>query len=278
MFAPKAGTGTSHRPSGRTRHCAFQGVFMAKPAVIVVGADKGGVGKTTVSRTVLDYFAANNIPTRAFDTEAPRGTLKRFHPAITEIVDVTSTSDQMKIFDTLNTATATVTVIDVRAGLLSPTLASLRDIGFLDAARSGQITFAVFPILGPSIASLDEIAETANFMMGARYFLVKNFINNTSFFEWDTATYNSYFKKIKDATELTIPKLNEMAYEQVEVASVPFLKFVANKGLQDEAANYSFVLRGYVRHWLANVWSEFDRIKLTDLVGSSGKASKGGGG
>ncbi len=32
---------------------------MAKPAVIVVGADKGGVGKTTVSRTVLDYFNAN---------------------------------------------------------------------------------------------------------------------------------------------------------------------------------------------------------------------------
>src|SRR5690606_16550890 len=100
-----------------------QGWDMAKPAVIVVGADKGGVGKTTVSRTVLDYFTANNIPTRAFDTEAPRGTLKRFHPDITEIVDMTSTSDQMKIFDTLNTATASVTVIDVRAGLLSPALA-----------------------------------------------------------------------------------------------------------------------------------------------------------
>ena len=28
------------------------------------------------------------------------------------------------------------------------------------------------------------------------------------------------------------------------------------------------MLRGYVRHWLANVWSEFDRIKLTDLVGT----------
>jgi hypothetical protein len=67
-------------------------------------------------------------------------------------------------------------------------------------------------------------------MQGAKYFLVKNFINNTSFFEWDQATYNSYFHRIKDATELTIPKLNEMAYEQVEVASVPFLKFVANKG------------------------------------------------
>ena len=29
---------------------------MAKPAVILVGADKGGVGKTTVSRALLDYF------------------------------------------------------------------------------------------------------------------------------------------------------------------------------------------------------------------------------
>ena len=153
---------------------------MAKPVVIVVGADKGGVGKTTVSRTLLDYFSANNVPTRAFDTESPRGTLKRFHPDITEIVDMTTTSDQMKIFDTLS-AGPSVTVIDVRAGLLSPALASLRDIGFLDAAKSGQITFAVFHILGPSIASLDEIAETANFMQGAKYFLVKNFINNTSF-------------------------------------------------------------------------------------------------
>src|SRR5919198_3865659 len=233
---------------------------MAKPVVIVVGADKGGVGKTTISRTLLDYFSANNVPTRAFDTESPRGTLKRFHPDITEIVDMTTTSDQMKIFDTLS-AGPSVTVIDVRAGLLSPALASLRDIGFLDAAKSGQITFAVFHILGPSIASLDEIAETANFMQGAKYFLVKNFINNTSFFEWDQATYNSYFKQFKDAVEITIPQLSEMAYEQVELVAAPFTNFIANKGANGLPANHSFVLRGYVRHWLENVWSEFDRVK-----------------
>jgi hypothetical protein len=26
------------------------------------------------------------------------------------------------------------------------------------------------------------------------------------------------------------------------------------------------VLRGYVRHWLAKVWKEYDRIGLLDLV------------
>ena len=240
---------------------------MAKPTVILVGADKGGVGKTTVARTLLDYFSAHQVPTRAFDTESPRGTLKRFHSDVAEVVDVTAIADQMKIFDTIGSANAKVTVIDIRAGLLSPTLKALNEIGFLDAAKKGQITFSVFHILGPSIASLEEIAETASIVGDANYFLVKNFINNTTFFDWDPATYNSYFNRIKGASEITVPKLNEMASEQVELAGAPFVSFVANKDGKGDTANYSFVLRGYVRHWLGNVWSEYDRVKLMDLVG-----------
>jgi len=241
--------------------------MMARPAVIIVGADKGGVGKTTVARTLLDYFAARRVPVRAFDTETPRGTLKRFHPDITTLVDLNEVPDQMKIFDTLSETQ--LTVIDIRAGLLSSTLRSLRDIGFIEAARKNQVTLAVFHILGPTIASLDEIADTATFLNDAKYFLVKNFINNTLFFEWDQATYDAYFRRVKNAVEITIPKLNEMACEQVELASVPFVSFIGNKGPLGESAAYSFVLRGYVRHWLGNVWGEYDRIKLADMLGEA---------
>src|SRR5213594_2114672 len=113
---------------------------MTKPAVVIIGADKGGVGKTTVARTLLDYFAAHQVRARAFDTEVPRGTLKRFHPNETDLVDVTYVPDQMKIFDTLHSAEAPVTLIDIRSGLLSPTLRALRDIGFIDAAKKDQLT------------------------------------------------------------------------------------------------------------------------------------------
>jgi len=239
---------------------------MAKPAVFLIGADKGGVGKTTVARALLDYFGARHVPTRAFDTESPRGTLKRFHPDVTEVVDVTSVPDQMKIFDTLSSADAKVTVIDVRAGQLSSTLQALSNIGFLELGRTGQITLAMFHILGPSIASLEEITETARFVGDAHYFLVKNHINETSFFEWDPETYKSYFKKIKDAQEVTIPKLNEMACEQVEVAGVPYVSLFDNK-------KYSFVLRGYVRHWLGQVWREFDRVRLVELISQKSERS-----
>lgn len=237
---------------------------MASPAVVLVGADKGGVGKTTVARTLLDYFAIRKIPARAFDTESPKGTLKRFHPDNTTIVDITQVRDQMRIFDTLSEAQ--VTVIDVRAGLLSTTLQALGDIGFTEAARRGQITFALVHILGPSISSLEEIARTAEQVTGTRYVLVRNYINNTPFFEWDQATYDGYFRRIKEAAEITVPKLNEMAAEQVDLAAVGYLSFVANKGARGEGASYSFVLRGYVRHWLGQIWAEYDRIKLLETL------------
>ena len=237
-----------------------------KPAVILVGADKGGVGKTTVSRALLDYLAARNILARAFDTEHPRGTLKRFHPGQTDIVDITSTPDQMRILDTLNVAGQKVSVVDVRAGQLAASLRALQEVGFLEAVKQRDYTFIVLHILGPSIASLDEIEETVPFISNANYFLVKNFINETTFFEWDPQTYAHYFRKAPHAGELTIPKLNEMAYEQVELAGVPFSTFVADRRADGASAGHSFVLRGYVRTWMRNISAEFDRIGMPQLL------------
>jgi hypothetical protein len=245
-----------------------------KPAVILVGADKGGVGKTTVSRTLLDYFSSRKITIRAFDTECPRGTLVRFHPSITDVVDVTSVQDQMKIFDTVESSGTQITLIDIRAGLMTPTLEALGKIGFLDMAKRGDLAFAVFHILGPSVASLDEIAETSKFLLDARYFLVKNYINNTTFFDWDEGTYNSYFNKIPHATEIVVPKLPEMANEKVELAAVPFATFVADKTANGLAAGNSFVLKGYVRHWLDSVFVEYDRVRLTDIMDEADSSGK----
>ena len=96
--------------------------------------------------------------------------------------------------------------------------------------------------------------------------MVKNFINNTYFFEWDEATHAAYFKRIPGAVGITIPKLVEMAAEQVDLASVPFATFIANKKQTGAPASYSFVLRGYVRHWLGRIWAEYDRVGLIDIL------------
>jgi hypothetical protein len=237
-----------------------------KPAVLMVGADKGGVGKTTVSRTVLDYLAAKNTIVRAFDAEHPRGTLQRFHPRITEVVDVTTAADQMKMIDTLSTSEIKVSLIDIRAGLLDETLKTLTEVGFFDLVDAGEFNFALMHVVGSSVASLDEIAEVLPYVKGKHYFIVKNFINDTSFFEWNPTIYRNYFKGAADAVEVTIPKLNEMAYEQVELEGVPFSDFVGNKQANGQPANNSLVLRGYVRTWMKQITNEYDRVGLHDRL------------
>lgn len=237
-----------------------------RPTVIVVGADKGGVGKTTIARAILDFLALNNIHARAFDTETPRGTLYRFHPEETTIVDLTEPADQMKIIDTLNTSDAKVSVIDVRAGGLSPALEALDDIGFFDAVKNGEFRFILLHVIGPSIASLEEIAEIAPYVADANYFMVKNHVNETTFFEWDPQTHAKYFEDVVTSGEITIPKLGELAYEQVELSGSPFSTFIANQDAEGNPTEHSFVLRGYVRTWLARVADEFERVGLLDLV------------
>ena len=119
---------------------------MAKPAVILVGADKGGVGKTTVARTLLDYFGAHQDP----DPGVRHRIAARHAQALPSRCQRSGgrhlgrRSDED--FRHALQREAWVTVIDVRAGLLSSTLQALSDIGFSNSAKKGQITFAVFHI------------------------------------------------------------------------------------------------------------------------------------
>lgn len=240
-----------------------------KPTLILVGADKGGVGKTTASRIILDYFARKNILTRAFDTENPRGSLHRFYPNITEVIDLGNVAHQMRVLDTMETSSVPVTVVDLKAGNLSYSLDLFERIGVLEAARNGMFTLGLVHVVGPSIASLDEIGEIAKYLQGIEYVVARNSINETNFFEWDEATYRKYFTQISKTHEINIPKLNEMAYEQVDVAGVTFKDFIDNRAADGSNGKFSFVLRGYVRKWCAEIDEEFARVKvLQDVIGT----------
>ena len=89
--------------------------------------------------------------------------------------------------------------------------------------------------------------------------IAKNFINETNFFEWDDKTYRKYFANANaNAAEIVLPKLNEMAYEQVDLAGVTFRDFIDNKAANGEPGNFSFVLRGYVRKWMSEIDAQLE--------------------
>jgi hypothetical protein len=207
-----------------------------KPSLIIVGADKGGVGKTTLTRALIDYLDANGVANRAFDTEneVPGGVLKRFFPDRVEIVDLADSDGQMRVFDTLG---ANVTVIDIRAGLLSPTLKMLAEIGFLDPAR---FSITVLHVVGNNQQSIDEVAPIAERLAGLRHIIVGNRVTDTKFAFPPAA--------------LDIPMLSARAAEAVDQANAPFSVFA--KG------GASAVLSGTVKYWLDRVFAQFKSAQL----------------
>ncbi|WP_036048714.1 hypothetical protein [Bradyrhizobium sp. Tv2a-2] len=210
------------------------------PHVLIVGADKGGVGKTTVSRTFVDYFETRGITVRSFDTEHPEGVLARFHPTKTKIINLEDPADQMLVFDNLNAAQ--VTLIDIRAGLLSKTLATLTEVGLLGGAQADRMRTSVVHVIGSNKASFDEIDKTASALAGARHHILLNHINK------------SKFAGLPDSVRdpIIVGQLNEMAADTVDRLSMGF------KAFWNDEANQSGVLRGYVDAWLNRTFKAYD--------------------
>jgi hypothetical protein len=225
------------------------------PLVIMVGADKGGVGKTTVSRALSDWLYARRAHARIFDSESPAGDLKRFVPAA-DVIDIAKVQDQMRVFDSLDG----VTVLDVRAGLFSPTLRALDEAKLLADVRAGSLNLALLHVLGPTITSLNEVAAAAATIGGGvKHFLVKNHVNETEFFEWDgDSRFTAHFKAM-DPMTIDVPHLDSRACEEVQNLGVSFDAFANDQ-------SRSRILRGRVRTWLDTVWSQFGKVGLGTLI------------
>lgn len=235
---------------------------MPKPLIVLVGADKGGVGKTMVCRVLIDYLRTRGAAPSMIDTEPAPGVLSRFWPEA-KLINVDKVAGQMKVFDQIGAAK--VTVVDIRAGLLSPTLAAMRDVGLLQDATNGELTIAVLHVLGPTVASLSEVERVSAVLGDApRYFLVKNYVNDSEFFEWE----GKRFADLSDsATAMVIvPHLNELACETLEAEGVSHEAFVANRNARGQEQINSRTLRGYVRHWLDQVYANMDQAAIGQLL------------
>ncbi len=228
------------------------------PLVIIVGADKGGVGKTQVCRLLRDYLEKPELKDfprpRLRDGQFPRGDLSKFHPDA-RVMNITSITDQMEIFDTLEG----VTIVDIAAGQLVYMLEACDSARLFDDVRNGTLRLALLHVLGPSISSLDEIGDAIR-MLGtsAKHFVVKNHINETNFFEWDQdSKYVASLRALEHVT-IKIPHLTTIANEAVQQAQMPFVEFASGKG--------SRTLRGHVVNYLTSAFAEFDRVGLGQMI------------
>lgn len=232
--------------------------------LFIVGGDKGGVGKTTVSRLLVEYFDEMRRPPRVFDTEYPKGSLIRFYPAITRLVDITTVKSQIEIFDSVQASRAPH-ILDLRAGTFSGVLRTFEDISILDQMREGLLEITFFHVIGGNYEALGEVADAMDQLPIDRHVVVKSHATDPDFQFWMESDVRERFIA-EGGTEIAIPRLDELVYETVDTNSVPFRSFIQNRDANGAPANYSLVLRGYCRKWVTDIFGEFRRVEQLQRV------------
>jgi MinD-like ATPase involved in chromosome partitioning or flagellar assembly len=221
----------------------------------MIGADKGGVGKTTISRALDDYLRHRQVGAKIFDGEWPAGDLRQFTETA-EVVDLQSVDAQMHVFDRL----AGVTLIDIKAGLFTEVLSSLGRTGLLDDVRAGRFNLVLLHVLGPSASSLSEVAAiSAKLGAGAYHLLVQNYVNESGYKEWVTDPRFSAF--LRGGNVVSIPHLEARACTEVQRLGMSFGAFAAKSD--------SRILAGYVRAWLNDTFDVFAAGGLHALIDQS---------
>lgn len=227
-------------------------------SLIVVGADKGGVGKTHCSRAVLSYLQGKGVARRAFDTEVSAESLRRFHPDA-QPVDLDRVLGQVRVLDTLSLDA--VTVVDIRAGLLSPVLRSFERIGLFNDVREGRIRLVVLHVLADTLASLSEVGDTASTLAdGGVHILVKNHMSPATSYDWDAIAERKIMERIDPAAVINLPYLDIEVCKAIEAKAMSFVDFANGP----EAGSY--VLQRWARHWLGQVTAAFDNAGVAELV------------
>jgi hypothetical protein len=233
-----------------------------KPTLVLIGAQKGGVGKTTVARLLLHWLAENRRAHVAFDTEVPLGSLIRFYEDNTELLDINEVSAQMRIFDAVFAdESGSAFVVDLRAGHLYAMLDLLSDLRILRDAQEGAFNVVFLHIMGGSPESIREVGETVDRFSGAKHIIVTNPANGADLADWEASEVRSNFER-DGGVEINIPALNKQAYSEIDRSGATFAQFIGNKLKNGADANFSYVLRGYARNWLFKAMAEIDRINL----------------
>lgn len=221
---------------------------------ILVGGDKGGVGKSTVARAIADYLDAKGIAFTSFDGDDTNPTFLRFVEGAGRIH-----TKSVKGFEPLINgleSDSTHQLVDLGAGT-SIVLSHFCDqTGFLDLATEYGAKILIVFVLAPSADSISLLKTLAE-QYGSRvkYLIARS--NSTSG-TWDLWENSKARKRLLDelaAVEISIPTLDAEAFSLVDRYSLRWASAVTDKRLP-------LASRSYIHRWIAKVSSEFEKAKL----------------
>lgn len=224
----------------------------------LIGGEKGGVGKSMVSRLLAQYFIDHELPFVGFDTDRSHGSLLRFYadyaaPAL---------ADRYEALDRIVEAAVEVpgrrVLVDLAAQTHDPLVKWMDESGVLDMADLSGIKMVYWHVMDAGRDSVDLLKRLLDrFGQRVHYVIVKNQLRGDNFGQLDRSG------ELERATGLgakvmELRRLHETVVQKIDARNASF--WAARNASAIDGPGLGLMERQRLKMWMNQAYDAIGRV------------------
>ncbi len=224
--------------------------------VHLIGGEKGGVGKSLVSRLLAQYFIDHDVPFLGFDTDRSHGSLMRFYAGYASPVLVDRYETLDAIIESSIDQPGRRTLVDLAAQTHEPLTKWMDESGVLDLADVSGLAIHYWHVMDAGRDSVDLLKKLLDrFGHRLRYVLVRNQLRGDDFSL--LAQSGELERALAFGAKLVnIKHLHDALMQKIDAANSSF--WAAKNGGQSAGVKLGLMERQRLKLWLGHAYAEIE--------------------
>jgi hypothetical protein len=222
--------------------------------VHLIGGEKGGVGKSMVSRLIAQYLIDNTLPWIGFDTDRSHGSLMRFYAehATPVLVERFEALDQ--IIEVAVEHPGRRVLVDLAAQTHDPLVHWMDESGVLDMADLAGVQLNYWHVMDSGRDSVDLLAKLLDrFGQRLHYVLVRNQLRGDDFSQLERSGQLERATGL-GARVIDIKRLHDSVVQKIDARNASFWDARNSSGI--DGPGLGLMERQRLKMWLAHAYAE----------------------
>ncbi|MEO8299381.1 MAG: mobilization protein [Burkholderiales bacterium] len=223
-----------------------------------IGGEKGGVGKSVVSRVLAQYFIDRGLPFIGFDTDRSHGALMRFYGEYASPVFIDSHDSLDRVFEAAAENPARRVLVDLAAQTQRSLGLWFDDSGVLDVAGDMGLTLTYWHVMDAGRDSVDLLRELLDrFGHRLKLVLVLNEIRGDQF---TLLAESGQLERARSlgAQVVSLRKLPDTIMQKLDGVNASFWAAVNHS--EPGSAPLGVLDRQRVKVWLQRAYDEIEAV------------------
>ena len=225
-----------------------------------IGGEKGGVGKSVVSRVLSQYFIDRQIPFLGFDTDRSHGSLLRFYADFASPVVIDHYEGLDSIVEAAIADPERRIVVDLAAQTQRFIAEWMEESGLLDADNDMELSLTYWHVMDSgrdSTELLGKLLEQFGGKLGI--VVVRNELRGGDFAILESSGTLARARTL-NAKVMTLTRLHDASMQKIDGQNASFWAATQRDG--QGHPSLGMLERQRVKQWLRRAYEELDRLEL----------------